>query len=62
MTDQELLMLEQLCYLDCNVASATGVSNFSKIDINVYQNKTINEILQVLAVIGATRDTGNFNE
>ncbi len=47
LTDQELLMLEQLCYINSDVASAAGVSDFSKIDINVFQNKTINEILQV---------------
>ncbi len=38
LTDQELLMLEQLCYLNSDVASAAEVSNFSKIDINVYHH------------------------
>ena len=45
LTDQELLMIEQLCYLNSDVASAAGVSDYTKMDIYYYQNKTIGEIL-----------------
>lgn len=43
-TDQELLMLEQLTYLDSRVAEVAGVEKF---DINgEYINSTIYEILE----------------
>ena len=46
LTDMELCMLEQLTYLDEEVAAAAGVNdNFGKINIRMV-NKTISQILE----------------
>lgn len=46
-TDEELLMLEHLTYLNGEVASKAGLSQNFKVDINLYDNKSIGHILQI---------------
>ncbi len=44
-TDQELLMLEHLVYLNKSVAEVAGVEKINNIN-NEYDNSTVSEILQ----------------
>ena len=47
LTDNELAMLEQLCYLDSNVASAAGIDDLFSGLGEGYESQTIGQILSV---------------
>lgn len=45
-TDEELLMLEHLTYLDKDVAEAAKVNGFSNVNLKTFEDDTVYEILQ----------------
>ncbi|MFR7604799.1 MAG: hypothetical protein ACLUV3_05405 [Oscillospiraceae bacterium] len=45
-TDEELLMLEHLTYLNSEVAAKAGVEKFNNVNANEFEGKSVYEILQ----------------